>query len=159
MQRQVEFLEQVILRLLAALLFLITVGVFIQVVLRYAAHKSFLWGEELSIFGFVWCIYLGAAVNVHRRTNFAFEFFTDLLPHRARILHRIAVDLTLLGCCAIIMWHGWTFSLLSLKRYSPALGISLFLPSVVVPLASFMMIVAIVLQIAQSTRALLSREM
>ena len=62
-------LEQWLLPLLGALLAFITVGVFIQVVLRYAFATSFLWGEELSLFAFIWCIFIGAAICVRRRAH------------------------------------------------------------------------------------------
>ena len=57
-------LEQWLLPLLGALLAFITLGVFIQVVLRYVFATSFLWGEELSLFAFIWCVFLGAAICV-----------------------------------------------------------------------------------------------
>jgi hypothetical protein len=34
------------------------------------------------VFAFIWCIFIGAAINVRRRTNFAFEFFSEALPGR-----------------------------------------------------------------------------
>ena len=53
-------LERWLEPLLAALLAFITLGVFIQVVLRYLFATSFLWGEELSLFAFIWCVFLGS---------------------------------------------------------------------------------------------------
>jgi TRAP-type transport system small permease protein len=148
MDRQVEFVEQAILRILAVLLSLITVGVFAQVVLRYSVQKSFLWGEELSTFAFVWCIFLGAVVNVRRRTNFAFEFFTEVLPGRWATVHRLAIDIIIVGCSLLLIWLGWQYAGLSTKRLSPALGISLVVPAMAVPVAGFLMAAVGVRQIA-----------
>lgn len=148
MDRQIAHVERIILRLLAVLLSLITVGVFVQVVLRYTVQQSFLWGEELATFAFVWCIFLGAVVNVRRRTNFAFEFFTEVLPGRWAIAHRLAVDLIVLACCLILIWQGWVFTELSLKRLSPALGISLLVPTMALPVAGALMVVVVLNQIA-----------
>ena len=53
-ERAFARLERWLLPLLAALLALITPGVFVQVVLRYAFAMSFLWGEELAMFAFIW---------------------------------------------------------------------------------------------------------
>ena len=58
-ERSSARLERLLMPLLAALLAFITIGVFIQVVLRYLFATSFLWGEELSLFAFIWCVFLG----------------------------------------------------------------------------------------------------
>lgn len=155
MDRHIARGEQIVLRVLAVLLSLITVGVFIQVVLRYTVQQSFLWGEELSTFAFVWCIFLGAVVNVRRRTNFAFEFFTEVLPSRWAIAHRLAIDLIVLACCLILVRQGWVFTELSMKRLSPALGISLLVPTMALPVAGALMVVVVLNQIAAGLVALM----
>ena len=71
-------LERVLEPVLAGLLAFITIGVFIQVVLRYVFAMSFLWGEELSLFAFIWCIFLGTAICSERRTHFSFDRFSGL---------------------------------------------------------------------------------
>ena len=83
MERLLGRLERVLLLLLAGLLAFITLGVFIQVVLRYVFATSFLWGEELSLFAFIWCVFIGAAITSWRRTHFAFDIFEDRLRGRA----------------------------------------------------------------------------
>ena len=65
---------------LGALLAFITVGVFIQVVLRYVFATSFLWGEELSLFAFIWCVFLGTVVCSWRRIHFSFDMVPATLP-------------------------------------------------------------------------------
>jgi len=153
MDRQIAQGERMILRLLAVLLSLITVGVFVQVVLRYSVQQSFLWGEELSTFAFVWCIFLGAVVNVRRRTNFAFEFFVEVLPGRWAIAHRLFIDLIVLACCLILVRQGWVFAELSTKRLSPALGISLLIPTIILPISGLLMAVVVLNQMAASVAA------
>jgi TRAP-type C4-dicarboxylate transport system permease small subunit len=143
MQRAMDVAEVVMLRLVALLLAFITIGVFIQVVLRYGASRSFLWGEELSVFAFIWCIFIGAAINVRRRTNFAFEFFSEALPGRLATLQRLLVDLIMLFICLILLKEGWAFAELSVKRLSPALGITLFIPTIIIPISAALMIFTI----------------
>ena len=117
---------------LAALLAFITIGVFIQVVLRYVFAMSFLWGEELSLFAFIWCIFLGTAICSVRHTHFSFDMFHGLRG-RAAGVQRLIVDLCVLGTTIVIMVTGWQFSKLSVARLSPALGITLFVPTIVIP--------------------------
>ena len=40
--------------------------------------------------------------------------------------------------------YGWQFSVLSLQRMSPALGITLFVPTIVIPVSALLMLLAIV---------------
>ena len=142
MDRFFAQLERWLLPLLAALLAFITVGVFAQVVLRYLFSTSFLWGEELSLFAFIWCVYLGAAICSWRRTHFVFDMFAEVLTGRAAALQRLIANLAVLLITVMMLIEGWRFSQLSLQRMSPALGITLFIPTVVIPLSGALMFLA-----------------
>ena len=144
MERYLVRLEQWLLPLLALLLGFITAGVFIQIVLRYGFDTSFLWGEELSLFAFTWCIYLGAAICVRRRTHFAFDFLAGLLSGRAAAVQRLLVDLIVIAIAAVLVVDGWTYAQLSIQRLSPALGITLFVPTVIIPVSGALMILAVI---------------
>ena len=135
-------LERLLVPLLAALLAFITAGVFVQVVLRYVFSTSFLWGEELSLFAFIWCVFLGAAICSWRGTHFGFELFEHVLRGRAAGAQRLLVDLIVLIVAVVMVVEGWRFSLLSLQRMSPALGITLLVPTVVIPISGALIVLA-----------------
>jgi TRAP-type transport system small permease protein len=149
-------LERALLLLLAGLLAFITLGVFIQVVLRYAFATSFLWGEELSLFAFIWCVFIGAAITSWRRTHFAFDIFEDRLRGRAAGLRGLVVDLSMLVIVVVMLVYGWQFSVLSLQRMSPALGITLFVPTIIIPVSALLMLLAIVPDLVRDIRQLLT---
>ena len=140
-------LERVLEPVLAGLLAFITIGVFIQVVLRYVFAMSFLWGEELSLFAFIWCIFLGAAICVRRRAHFAFDYPPDFLSPRVMRIQRLVVDLLTLVAAVLILVEGWTFSQLSVQRLSPALGITLFIPTIVIPLSGAFMVAVLIVDV------------
>ncbi len=150
--------ERLLLPLLGALLAFITIGVFVQVVLRYVFATSFLWGEELSLFAFIWCVYLGAAICVWRRSHFAFDLFADRLTGRAAGLQSLIVDLCVLLVAVVMLKDGWAFSELSRQRFSPALGITLLLPTVVIPLSGALMVGAALAQVWGDLRQVLGRD-
>ena len=141
--------------LLAALLAFITLGVFIQVVMRYLFAQSFLWGEELSLFAFIWCVYLGTAISSWRRTHFAFDLF-DTLTGRAAGVQRLIVDICVLAVTIVMVVEGWRFSQLSLQRMSPALGITLFVPTLAIPLSGALMLIVSLRDIARDVRSIWS---
>jgi TRAP-type C4-dicarboxylate transport system permease small subunit len=142
-------LERALEPVLGALLAFITVGVFIQVVLRYVFAKSFLWGEELSLFAFIWCVFLGTAVCSWRHIHFSFDMFGEFLPARAAGVQRLVVDLCVLVVTVVIVVTGWQFSNLSVARLSPALGITLFVPTIVIPASGVLMTLVCLVDIAK----------
>jgi TRAP-type C4-dicarboxylate transport system permease small subunit len=141
---------------LAALLAFITIGVFIQVVLRYVFAKSFLWGEELSLFAFIWCCFLGTAVCSWRHTHFSFDMFSERLLPRGAGVQRLIVDLCVLVVTVVMAITGWQFSNLSVARLSPALGITLFVPTIVIPVSGVLMTLVCLMDIARDCRQIVT---
>ncbi|HEV8309224.1 MAG TPA: TRAP transporter small permease [Methylomirabilota bacterium] len=142
MARLLIAIERGLLPLLAALLAFITLGIFVQVCLRYLFSVAFIWGEELSLFAFIWCVFLGAAVNTRRRSHFSFDFLAGLLRGRAAAAQRLLVDLIVLGFSIFMLVKGYEFAVLGLKRLSPGLGITMFVPTLIIPVSAAYMILA-----------------
>ena len=159
MGRLLGRIERGLLPVLAGLLAFITFGVFVQVCLRYLLSVAFIWGEELSLFAFIWCVFLGAAVNTRRRSHFAFDFLAGLLRGRAAATQRLIVDLIVLGFSAFMLVKGYEFSIVSIKRLSPGLGITMFVPTLIIPLsAAYMLLAGVVDAVRDGRLALLGPE-
>ena len=158
MERLFARLERVLEPALAGLLTFITIGVFIQVVLRYLFAMSFLWGEELSLFAFIWCVYLGTAVCTWRHTHFSFDIFSEILGGRAAGVQRLLVDLCILIVTVVMAVTGWQFSQMSVARLSPALGITLLVPTIIIPVSGALMTLVILIDIARDCRQILTGE-
>ena len=153
-----QFEQRVIIPLLAFLLAFITIGVFIQVVMRYVFSMSFLWGEELSLFAFIWSVFLGAAVGVRRRIHLGFDFLPDMLTGRWADAQRIVINLSILIVALLLLIEGWNFSVLSIRRLSPALGISLFVPTLMIPISGALMTVIVLRDLARDFRQFFASE-
>jgi TRAP-type transport system small permease protein len=151
-------LERVLEPALAGLLAFITIGVFIQVVLRYVFAMSFLWGEELSLFAFIWCVYLGTAVCSWRHTHFSFDIFSEILGGRAAGVQRLLVDLCVVSVTLVMMITGWQFSQMSIARLSPALGITLLVPTIIIPVSGVLMTLVSLIDIARDCRQIWTGE-
>lgn len=152
MERVFGRLELVLKPVLATLLAFITIGVFIQVCMRYFFAASFLWGEELSLFAFIWCAFLGSAICSWRHTHFSFDMFSGILPPRAAGVQRLVVDLCVLVVTLVMVVAGWRYSNLSLKSLSPALGITLFVPTIIIPVSGVLMTLVCLLDIVRDFR-------
>jgi TRAP-type C4-dicarboxylate transport system permease small subunit len=152
MEQILERCDRILRVVLAGLLGFITVGVFVQVCLRYLFSLSFLWGEELSLFAFIWCIFLGAAVAARHQLHFSLDILSHYLSGRAAAWQRLIIDLLILGFAVVMLAQGYTFSVLSVKRFSPALGISLVIPTLVIPLSGACMIVIMAARLPRHLR-------
>jgi TRAP-type transport system small permease protein len=157
-ERLFDRLERWLGPVLAGLLGFITIGVFIQVVLRYVFAKSFLWGEELSLFAFIWCVFLGTAICSWRRIHFSFEMLPQTLGPRAAGVQRLVVDLCVLAVTVVMVVTGWQFSNLSVARLSPALGITLFVPTIVIPVSGVLMTLVCLIDIVRDVRQIATGE-
>ena len=155
MERFLVLIERGLQPALAALLAFITLGVFIQVCLRYLFSLSFLWGEELSLFAFIWCVFLGSAIAVRRRHHFAFDFLAGLLRGRAAGVQRLIVDLVVASFSVFMLVKGYEFSVLSIRRLSPALGFTLFVPTLIIPTSAAYMALAALVDVVKGCRLIL----
>lgn len=158
MEQLLERFEQGVRVLLAGLLTFITIGVFIQVCMRYFFSLSFLWGEEMSLFAFIWCVFLGAAVAVRRRVHFSFDFLASLLPGRIAAAQQLVVNLIVLGLAIVMLVQGYEFSILSIRRLSPALGITLFIPTLIIPVSAAYMILAAGRDVVKNCRQIIGKD-
>jgi len=154
MERLLIGIERALLPMLAALLAIITVGIFVQVCLRYLFSVAFIWGEELSLFAFIWCVFLGAAVNTRRRSHFSFDFLAGLLRGRPAAAQRLLVDLIVLAFSLFMIVKGYEFAVLGLKRLSPGLGITMFVPTLIIPVSAAYMTLGVLIDLLKDGRRL-----
>src|SRR3712207_1320014 len=124
--------------------------------MRYGFSTSFLWGEELSIFAFIWTVFLGAVIGVRRHIHLEFDFLGERLRGRWLGGQKLLIDLSILGVAVLLLVEGWTFADMSLRRFSPALGISLYLPTLVIPISGALMILAVMGDLARDLRLILT---
>ena len=142
-------LERVLEPVLAGLLAFITIGVFIQVVLRYLFAMSFLWGEELSLFAFIWCVYLGTAISSWRHIHFSFDSSRRSSAAAPPACSGSWSMFCILAVTLVMVVTGWQFSQMSIARLSPALGITLFVPTIIIPVSGALMLVVSLVDIAR----------
>lgn len=134
--------ERVLLMLAALLLFALTVIVFLEVIARYAFWYSFVWSEEAAIFCFQWIAFLGGAVALRRNEHFSMDFLGRQLRGRGwpERLRKNAVHVAVFIFVLVLVVYGVQFALLSLKRYSYALGIPIVHVTSAIPVAGIAML-------------------
>ncbi len=64
----------------------------------------------------------------------------------------------MLAVTVVIVVTGWKFSQLSVSRLSPALGITLFVPTIVIPVSGVLMSLVSLMDIARDCRQIVTGE-
>lgn len=109
--------------ILVAVLAIMVVMVFGNVVLRYGFGSGITISEEISRLLFVWLIFLGAIPVMHQHGHLGVEYIVGALPPAGRRICRIVSDLLMLGCCAVFGWGAWEQTQLNLANAMPVSGL------------------------------------
>ncbi|MFC0058395.1 TRAP transporter small permease [Vibrio inusitatus] len=75
--------------LLATIVILITM----QVIMRYVFQNALSWSEELTLWTFIWFIWIGIAYAFKERKHVKVTFFQDLLPSKIKKVIEIVIDI------------------------------------------------------------------
>ena len=92
---------------IAAMLALMVLLVFANVVLRYAFNSGISMSEELSRWLFVWVTFLGAAVALKEHRHLGTDFIINRLPRRPRKLCLLLGYLLMLFVCWLLARGAW----------------------------------------------------
>ncbi len=120
---------------LAALLAVMTVVTFVQVVARYVFNDSFTWALELTVVCFAWLIFLGISYGIRIGSHIGVDAFVRLLPPRVGRFLAILAVLLCLVYCGYLGWGGWQYTakLLKVGVLMQDLPIPRWIPTVIVP--------------------------
>ena len=89
--------------ILAAWVIVLCVGVFMQVLLRYAIKVSFPAIEEIVSISFIYTIFLGAAVGMKRMEHLSIDFLVKRIPPGLRRgLHAATAAATAVFLCFMV---------------------------------------------------------
>ena len=117
-----------------ALLIIMLLITFLQVVMRFTFNSPFSWSEELTLIFLVWFGYLCMPIGIFHDFHVALYFLYDRLP----VALKKAVDIMRHG---LLMWlfsqmivYGYTITKLNMPKLQPATRVSqgwLFAPLIV----------------------------
>lgn len=84
--------------LLAAIVLLISGNVF----MRYVMNASLSWGEELTLWLFVWFVWLGVSYAFHTGDHVRITVLRDVLSERTRLFADVIIALLVLGFLIVL---------------------------------------------------------
>ncbi len=132
--------------LAGALVLVLALLAFANVVARYAVSYSLAFSEELEVAGLVWLTMLGAAIGFRRSAHIGFTILRDRLPPAGRRLAVLATVVLTVGTALVLAWGGWRQIVTerSLGTVSEALGVPEWLYTLAVPVGAVLVAVRVV---------------
>jgi len=114
-------MKKLINRISGALLFLMFLTTFFQVLARNVVHVTAMWTEELAKFLFVFIVFLGSATLMEREEHIRISVLSDRLPTFLARWHRLFVQVVLLAFMVIFVWSSWLNVVNSWEFYAPSM--------------------------------------
>lgn len=110
---------------LIAIVGVMTVVVFLQVLYRYVFAQPLQWSEELARYLFVWLSIMGATLALQKKGHFGLDLFYKMLSSRFRRIVKFLVYLLLGIVIFVILFQGIILVQKTALQESPAMGISM----------------------------------
>jgi len=108
-----------------AMVGVMTVIVFLQVVYRYVLTQPLHWSEELARYLFVWLSILGATLALQKRGHFGLDVLFQILPRQLKPTMTVFVHFLMGIVILVILVQGMTLVQKTALQDSPAMGISM----------------------------------
>lgn len=151
MSRVLDAYAKLLAMLGGLMLVTFTIVVSYQVASRYVdAVPRFFWTEEVARFSFIWMLFLGAAVAVHRGTHFTIDLFGDIASPMLKLVMELVVHLAVLLVAALMVFGGSQFVEMGWTRISTTSGIRLAWIYLTIPVCGASMIVFTLQRMRQS---------
>ncbi len=91
--------------LASALLATIVLLIFGNVFMRYIMNASLSWGEELTLWLFVWFVWLGVSYAFHTGDHVRITVLRDVLSERAQLYADVVISLLVLGFLLVLTFE------------------------------------------------------
>lgn len=104
-----------------ALLALMFLSTFYQVLARNVFFTTAMWTEELAKFLFVYIVFLGSATLMENEGHICIAILSDRLPAFLARWHRLSVHLVLVAFGVFFVWSAWINVLNSWEFYAPSM--------------------------------------
>jgi TRAP-type C4-dicarboxylate transport system permease small subunit len=115
-----------------ALLVLMTLATFGNVVARYFFNNPIEWAEEFSRYTFIWIVFLGAAVCSKHGRHIVIDGLALALPPRMQTALAVLMHALTFGLMVVLAYYGWLLTIFTTQPTS-TLHVPMSVIYVVVP--------------------------
>ncbi len=129
-----------------ALLGVMAVLAFLNILARYFTRYSFAFTEETEVAALVWITMLGAAVAVREAAHLGFTMLRDRFPKPVRQALAVSSSIVAIATVTTLIWAGWRQiqTQIALGTTSEALGIPEWIYTAALPVGGAFVVVRLV---------------
>ena len=135
-----DFINLIFRPVIAILFTLMILITFTQVIFRYLLNSALPWAGEITIFLFIWVIFLGAAITLSKGLHIGVDIFTSFLNKKNKNIVQIFTNLLVILFCFLIIIGSAPLIIDNFTQRSPALEIRLSYVYAVIPISMASMI-------------------
>ncbi|KGR77934.1 TRAP transporter small permease [Ureibacillus sinduriensis] len=148
-------IERVTLLILLAVMTIVTV---LQVFMRYVMENSLSWSEELARFCFIWLVYIGISYGVKRAKHVRVEAILSILKRRGKFVINQIANVLFLYFAIYATYYGFSIvnTIQTTGQTAPALGISMSIMYLGMPIGMLLTIIRLVQRIIYETKVFLA---
>lgn len=104
MRKLVDLLQKLQVAVGGVFLFIFLITVVYQMLSRYMGISA-TWTEEVSMYSFIWAVFMGAGAMVYEKRHFAFTSISDMLKNpKLKAVLSIVISVLML-CFAVLMTY------------------------------------------------------
>jgi len=118
------------------LMFLMSIIIFVQVVMRYVFHSSLTWSEEMARYLFVWLVLITSTYAFGKRDHMCISYLKDKLPLKGQRIVNILIEaITFFFAAAIMIYGGVRISAMQMVQLDSVLKIPTGLIYSIIPIS------------------------
>jgi TRAP-type C4-dicarboxylate transport system permease small subunit len=145
-----RLIELVLVFACSALLVLLTLNVFLEVVIRYVLNAPLSWTEEIARYALVWLAMLASAVAARKGVHFAFRWGMKPFPESVRKPVRQLVNVLVIIFLSVLLVQGIGTLDVVADQTSMATEMDMRIPYAGIPVGMGFVLVIYVLEIADA---------
>ncbi len=106
MKKAIAYMQKIQISIGAAFLTIFLLTVVFQMLARYMGIAQ-TWTEDVSMYSFIWAVFMGAAAMVYEKKHFAFTSLSDnLKSEKAKTILQIIICFVMLFFSALMVYYG-----------------------------------------------------
>jgi TRAP-type C4-dicarboxylate transport system permease small subunit len=143
-------IELVLLVVCSALLVVLSLSVFLEVVIRYVLNAPLSWTEEIARFALIWFAMLASAVAARRGVHFAFRWAVKPFPESVRWRVRQAVNVLVIIFLSFLLVQGIGTLGVVADQTAMATEIDMRIPYAAIPVGMGLVLIIYVIEVADA---------
>ncbi len=133
--------------MLGAILAVMAVLQFVNVIVRYFTDDSVAWAEEVSRHLMIWLVFLGLGSAFRIGLHMAIDNLQHAVPATVARAIRLGIVVLLAATCAVLAYQGWVYAMNAGQQTTPLTQIPFLYVYAALP-AGFALMLAHILAIA-----------